>query len=255
MNLNPHSTWDLSFQKGRKLTEAYILIGALIAIYYYSRESAPDFKLNEFGDFLAGALSPVAFLWLIFGYFQNNHAISIQAEELNLQTEELRNSIEEMKAANETSQHQLTSIQRTEELNKRDLFFRYYEVHTKDMDAFAKAISKSICFYEFSEGIGKFYDGHFRPAMNDVNYMMLNVAKKILEGNADSELRSNTIVEPIIKETQAFMGAFLSIEDHAKELDDSGTLAKILHRSTYGDFNKACKKILEAASEINIDIG
>jgi len=38
--------------------------------------------LNELGDFLAGALSPLAFLWFIIGYFQ-------QGEELNQNTREL----------------------------------------------------------------------------------------------------------------------------------------------------------------------
>ena len=34
------------------------------------------------GDFLAGFVGPVALMWIVFGYFQQNHAIEIQAREL-----------------------------------------------------------------------------------------------------------------------------------------------------------------------------
>ena len=59
-------------------------------------------KSNELGDFLAGVFAPLAFLWLVFGYFlqqkelkQSTETLKLQAKELNLQTRELKNTVEQ----------------------------------------------------------------------------------------------------------------------------------------------------------------
>lgn len=57
---------------------------------------------NFVGDFLAGATAPLAFFWLIVGYFQqgmelrqNSHALLIQAHQLSLQVAETRALVKE----------------------------------------------------------------------------------------------------------------------------------------------------------------
>lgn len=64
-------------------------------------------SLNEFGDFLAGSFAPLAFYWLVLGYYlqgkgiqQNTEALRLQQVELqesskalNLQVTEMKNSI------------------------------------------------------------------------------------------------------------------------------------------------------------------
>lgn len=63
---------------GVALTMLYILIGCF---YFLPKSSAP-LPLNEIGDFLAGFCAPLAFLWLVIGYFQNSQTIKLQSEEL-----------------------------------------------------------------------------------------------------------------------------------------------------------------------------
>ncbi|WP_425063717.1 hypothetical protein [Pyruvatibacter mobilis] len=46
---------------------------------------------NEFGDFLAGVAAPLAFLWLVLGFFQ-------QGEELRLQVKEMSDSVKQATA-------------------------------------------------------------------------------------------------------------------------------------------------------------
>lgn len=60
-------------------------------------------ELNAKGDFLAGVFSPLAFLWLVFGYFQqgkelklNTQALTMQAEELAISNTSLREQVKEM---------------------------------------------------------------------------------------------------------------------------------------------------------------
>lgn len=56
-----------------------------------------DFKaleLNEKGDFLAGIFSPLAFLWLVYGYLQQGQELKQNTEALRLQAIELGKNVE-----------------------------------------------------------------------------------------------------------------------------------------------------------------
>ncbi|CAI1560009.1 hypothetical protein P9A04_00660 [Serratia marcescens] len=50
---------------------------------------------NELGDFLAGAFSPIAFLWLVIGYLQQQKELQQNTRALELQAEELKNSVDQ----------------------------------------------------------------------------------------------------------------------------------------------------------------
>lgn len=57
---------------------------------------------NEWGDFFAGVSAPLAFLWLVIGYFQqgeelgqNTKALEQQEKALQLQVDELKQSVEQ----------------------------------------------------------------------------------------------------------------------------------------------------------------
>ena len=47
-------------------------------------------ELNVLGDFFAGIFTPLAFLWLVVGYFLQKEELSLQNQELGLQREELK---------------------------------------------------------------------------------------------------------------------------------------------------------------------
>lgn len=60
-------------------------------------------KLNEKGDVLAGVFSPLAFIWLVYGYLQqgrelqqNSIALKMQAEELRISNKSLQQQVVEM---------------------------------------------------------------------------------------------------------------------------------------------------------------
>jgi hypothetical protein len=59
-----------------------IWLGVIGIIY----EMAPDkvLSLNEWGDFLAGIMAPLAFLWLVIGYFQQGKELAGQVKETAL---------------------------------------------------------------------------------------------------------------------------------------------------------------------------
>jgi hypothetical protein len=74
-------------------TALYLAIIALTVAYKFD-----DFlclKLNELGDFLAGAFGPVAFLWLVLGFLQQGRELKLSTDALRLQADELRASVEQ----------------------------------------------------------------------------------------------------------------------------------------------------------------
>jgi len=52
-------------------------------------------KLNELGDFLAGAFGPIAFLWLVLGFLQQGRELKLSTDALRLQADELKASVEQ----------------------------------------------------------------------------------------------------------------------------------------------------------------
>lgn len=77
------------------LTIAWLAIGVLLIALNF--ESARSMPLNEIGDFLAGLFSPVAFLWLVVGYFQQGEELKLNTRALELQVNELKLSVEQQR--------------------------------------------------------------------------------------------------------------------------------------------------------------
>ncbi|MFB7880880.1 hypothetical protein [Brevundimonas diminuta] len=62
---------------------------------------------NEVGDALAGAFAPLAFLWLVLGFFQQGAELRNSGKALWLQGEELKNSVEQQTHLAESARAQL----------------------------------------------------------------------------------------------------------------------------------------------------
>ena len=87
------------------LTFFYVAAGLIILI---ARGDMVDLlatgKLSELGNFFAGALTPVAFVWLVCGYLLQSDELRLQREELRLQREELRLQREMLQQGQEAHQ-------------------------------------------------------------------------------------------------------------------------------------------------------
>ncbi|WP_271078604.1 hypothetical protein [Aurantiacibacter sp. MUD61] len=78
---------------GFVLTGAYL--GGLVIYLIVQGQNPANLALNELGDFLGGVFSPLAFFWLVLGFFQSSREIGISSKALHLQATEMR---AEMKA-------------------------------------------------------------------------------------------------------------------------------------------------------------
>ncbi|HBM1771790.1 TPA: hypothetical protein LUJ47_003722, partial [Acinetobacter baumannii] len=73
------------------------------------------------GDFFAGIFSPLAFLWVVVGYYQSQQALIMQAEDLSQNTKALTAQVEEMKKTTEIQENQLLEMkQQYLELGKQE---------------------------------------------------------------------------------------------------------------------------------------
>lgn len=91
----------------------------IVWLWCYSGIDRPK-ELNGIGDFLAGVFAPLAFFWLVRGFYQqgkgieqNSVALNLQAQELQASTEALNLQVQEMKASVE-QQKNITEFQRIE---------------------------------------------------------------------------------------------------------------------------------------------
>ena len=78
---------------GLALSALYV---AGVTIYLVLQGQNPaDLRLNELGDFIGGVSSPLAFLWLVLGFFQQSREIRLSNKALHLQAREMRRSVDE----------------------------------------------------------------------------------------------------------------------------------------------------------------
>ena len=78
---------------GLALSATYF-VGLVIYLFVQGQNPA-DLRLNELGDFLGGVASPLAFLWLVLGFFQQSREIRLSGKALQLQAAEMKRSVDE----------------------------------------------------------------------------------------------------------------------------------------------------------------
>lgn len=119
---------------------AIYFIGLGIAMHCFGLKKFESY--NEFGDFLAGAFSPVAFLWLVLGFFQQQKELQQNTDALKLQAQELQNSVEQYKAMVAVAQKQLDT-----ELTKAQ-----QEGMLRELDTRPSLALKNLKFVDFYGG-------------------------------------------------------------------------------------------------------
>lgn len=131
------------------ITVAWIFF--IFYLWQFSGITKPK-DLNSVGDFLAGAFAPLAFFWLVSGYYQqskgleqNSISLKFQAKELQASTEALQLQVQEMKASVE-QQKIMAEFQRLEIEERHNSVFPFLEInvglsiHNASGDYFSFAI-------------------------------------------------------------------------------------------------------------------
>lgn len=171
---------------------------------------------NGAGDFLAGIFAPLAFLWLVIGYFQNNIAIQIQSEELT-------NTVKEMEEANKTSKGILQSQEANELHARKDTFFRYYDVAKRELDALTLSITQYIATnsYEQCNGSNVGAEIHY-PGHKNISLLLIGGAQLIIakiENNSYIKTTASRQKPDIVKsEIYRYISVYTKLECRAKKI-------------------------------------
>lgn len=94
-------------------------ITALAGLAYWKSDALFTLALNEWGDFLAGAFAPLAFLWLVIGYMQQGEELQHSTDALRLQAQELQNSVIQQRDLVDVSRLQLESERKASAMVQR----------------------------------------------------------------------------------------------------------------------------------------
>ena len=88
----------------------FIWVIMISVILYFRWNDSVNMTLNEWGDFLAGATAPMAFLWLIIGYILQRQELHMNTEALKEQQVELSKQVEELSKQNILTQSAVESL-------------------------------------------------------------------------------------------------------------------------------------------------
>lgn len=96
----------------------------IIGYVALSWEKFLQLEPNAVGDFLAGAFAPLAFLWLVLGFFQQGRELRFSGRALTLQSVELANSVSQQRELVSVTRDQLklegSILQRQEDELRRN---------------------------------------------------------------------------------------------------------------------------------------
>jgi len=222
MEENKGTTQTKDKNSGRRLG-AVGLLGTVIwvaaVLLFISWRGAWDkfltLDLNLVGDFVAGVTAPLAFWWLVLGYFQQGIELRQNVEALERQSEETANLVSQ-------AQVQAEAIKANELHARRDTFFRLAELLLNEQSTILNSLialcvghQESDVWEEYSKGNIKHfhhkfyaildgYERHIAPKfegnafakgqfMTDINHYIENyeqLTKKAAECDPDKSILS-----------------------------------------------------------------
>lgn len=135
---------------------AVTVIWLLIIFFWGISNEILSKPLNEMGDYLAGMVAPIAFLWFILGYYQQSYEIGKNTEALSKQ----ENALVEQLRALESQASSLSNAAKSLEEYNRPFVIAHFEL---------KGSKEVIYFIVQNIGIRPAYNVEFKfnPPLND----------------------------------------------------------------------------------------
>lgn len=132
-----------------------IYIGIIIMVMGARLDEFFNLKLNELGDFLAGAFGPVAFLWLVLGFLQQGRELKLSSDALRMQADELKASVQQQTALVDAQKVALENHERSLEPLLQILYVGNVKKNNQLLDVFEVINHGAYCRSVVAEFIGK----------------------------------------------------------------------------------------------------
>lgn len=213
---------------GLGLTFTWLSLGALFLIMSGDGPSLLH-DAGALGSFLEGAFAPLAFLWLVIGYFLQQRELSQNTEALRLQFQEVRRQVEQATiqsraiAANEQHARQDTFLSISQQVN--------YQLGTIAGFLFLSSQGAAGTGAVDSEEISELFRQLTRGDPQVFSLRLLNLAVNA-EGSEAHELFYGTPTRA--RHSNNFIHTFDRLVNRAEECDPEGMIAEALRLNTHG---------------------
>lgn len=239
-----HNSSINSSEKGNQGYQKLYRMCKVLSLFYigimcfYAFMYTSSFNLNnpnEIGDFLAGVFAPLAFLWLILGFFQQGNEMRQNSLALMLQADELNNSVEQYQELVKATQDQVENDKKAIRYQrwevKKDAILRLSHCLTEAID------SAEIAVAHIHRERGEEHDGIANRKKNPDNFR-----------NLEDQIRSSIHVYPHLL-TDVIVNKikeFKSEEDRIRHDSDVGALDIM---DAYNESINIKRKLLEQLTE------
>lgn len=229
----PQNDWRLSF--GLAATAVWLVLGFLyisntVGWREFAAQNAP-----ALGNFLEGAFAPLAFLWLVVGFF-------LQQRQLNENTEAVRLQYLEMRRSAEQAEIQARAIAANELHVRQDIFIKTVE-QVKEQLGF---ISGFLCLSYDEEVGGELVGGESGEMFRQLGTGDPAVFSRraITYAFRRRELARDFFFGSEIRErhSRRFIAIFERLLEAGQESDPRGFLREALHDSSHGRLYRLLKE-------------
>ena len=208
---------------GVSLTFSWLALGYIYVDTTVGWERFRHMSIDRVGNFLEGGFAPLAFLWLVIGYF-------LQQRELSQNTEVLRMSVQqaviqsEKMAANEMHARQETFLRISQRVNAQlgtIAGFLFISSQAAGADGTVSPEEQSRLFGQLSQGDPEVF------------------SRRILEtsfrlGNDDARFRLFYGTAVRARHSNSFIYTFERMMARAKEVDPDGMICDALNSTSHG---------------------
>ncbi len=211
--------WRLGFSM--VLTVGWLLLGVayvsqIIGWRDFASQNAPSL-----GSFLEGAFAPLAFLWLVVGFFLQQRQLQDNTKTIQLQLEQMRRSAEQ-------AEIQSRAIAADELHSRQDTFLR-----SRLLVADQLAMISGWILSSHTEDVSTLMDQWARTGQGEPNAFPLEIIRRVLSNQIDAhELFYGTAIRA--GHTERYCIAFDRLIDAGTRCDPTGMICDALREGAQG---------------------
>jgi hypothetical protein len=241
---------DWRIWMGLGLTVGWLILGALYIDASIGWSGIAAQPAEVIGNFLEGAFAPLAFLWLVIGYF-------LQQKELAQNTDALRQQFREIQRSAEQAVIQSQTIARSEIHSRQETFLKISERVRGQLGAIIGLL------YVSSQG----GNGNGRVSTDEMASLWAELNKgdpdtfsrRMLELHASEEDPAERMAlfygtEIRARHTNNFIFTFERLRQRAREADTDGILEDAIVGSAHGFVHRLARAYQKVAPEHLADI-
>jgi len=201
---------------GAWLALGFIYISKVVGWTTFASQNAPSL-----GSFLEGAFAPLAFLWLVVGFFLQQHQLHENTRTIQLQLEQMRRTAEQAEV-------QTRAIAADELHSRQDTFLRVTDLVSDQLGMIAGWIITS--FVGSEEGLIELWR---RTGRGESSAFSLDIVRRCFSNEvAAAELLYGTEIRR--GHTERFMSAFERLVNSAESCDPNGMIADAVREGVHG---------------------